>query len=361
MFNGVIEIGEIPQYIISDAEREKYKKDSYDTSIKIITSFYPTETRKYVEDVLTTRLFLERQHNIKGIWSSKAINNKIYFGQYFIAGVPDGIIPRIEADKFARLVQTNQKKAIMWINQKLVKYSSDEVDRSARLSLNIVRESNIEKIAAKLCVILSLSDLAQNYSKNLVSNPTTIDLTITLYLIPRFFIRNVQGIRVQDKELVTEVLKEIYNKAPLNYCLNLLYGVYSGDCFLPDDEKRVFDVLKQRVLEQGDLAIFEYSYNILQRFLKTWKDTDISAYVKYMESVLNNDKFNAGAFVVDCLEEVSDDNQLTAISAITYLFMDVWEKFTNKLNEYKEKENKLYKLYVFNCETSRKNLYVSSK
>ena len=354
-------LGLTPLSVISDTEKAKYRKESYDKSIKSITSFYPAETRKYVEDILVTRLFPERLLNFININSnSKTIHNRLYFGQYFISGVPEGIIPRIETDLFARLVQTNQKKAISWINQMYKTYSSDEVNRSARLALNSVADNNIADTAAKLCVILSFSNLSKKYSNNLITNPTYIDVTITSYIIPNYFIRNVQGIRVKDNELVTKVLKEIYEKASINYCLNLFYGVYSGDCILPDDEMGVFDVLKHRVLEHGGLAIFDYSYSILQRFLKVWKKLDTSTYITYIKSVLNNEKFNAGAFVVDCLKAVSQDDQLTTISAITFLFMDVWDEFNKKLNEYEDKENKLFKLYVFNCETSRENLKMKS-
>lgn len=346
---------EVPYYIITENDREKYKKEAYDDAIKSIVSYYPKEIQKYVELVLTKHLFPYKQYGRENELL-KSINNRIYFDQYFICGVPDGTIPRREAEMFLSLIQNSRKKAITWINNKLLNYSSDEIDRTARLILRMVDEKDAPEIAAKLCLVLALSDLAKDYSTNLVTNPSTIDLTITTIIIPQYMIRNEEGIRVNEKKLEAKVLKEMYAKAPLNFCLNILYGVYSAPCFLPDDEIGTFEVLKERVIEGGDMKIFDYSYFITQKFLKVWKDTNKPNYVAYIKRVLKNESFNAGNFIVDSLNAVNPDNQLTAISSITYLFMDVWNLFLNRLSEYPDKDNKLFKLYLFNCETSKRTI-----
>ncbi len=305
--------------------------------------------------VLTKHLFPYRRYS-RDNELLKSICKDIYFDQYFICGVPEGTIPRREAEAFMSLMQHNRKKAISWINNKLEDYSSEEIDRTARLALKMVRENNMPETAGKLCVILALSDLAEGFSNNLVSNPTTVDLTITAVIIPQYMIKNVQGVRVNETTLESEVLKEIFEKAPLNFCLNVLFGVYSAPCFPPEDEKGTFEVLRDRVIEEGDMKIFDYSYNITQIFLKVWKDTNNSNYVEYIKRVLNDNSFNAGNFIVDSLESVNPDNQLTAISAITYLFMDVWTLFLNRLSEYPDKDDKLYNLFLFNCESSKRRI-----
>lgn len=346
---------EVPYYIVADKDREAYKKEAYDNAIKTIVLYYPKEFQKYVEMVLTKHLFPYRRYS-RDNELLKSICKDIYFDQYFICGVPEGTIPRREAEAFMSLMQHNRKKAISWINNKLEDYSSEEIDRTARLALKMVRENNMPETAGKLCVILALSDLAEGFSNNLVSNPTTVDLTITAVIIPQYMIKNVQGVRVNETTLESEVLKEIFEKAPLNFCLNVLFGVYSAPCFPPEDEKGTFEVLRDRVIEEGDMKIFDYSYNITQIFLKVWKDTNNSNYVEYIKRVLNDNSFNAGNFIVDSLESVNPDNQLTAISAITYLFMDVWTLFLNRLSEYPDKDDKLYNLFLFNCESSKRRI-----
>ena len=346
---------EVPFHILAEKDREKYKKEAYDNAIETIISYYPKEKQKYVDMVLTKHLFPYKRYGGDNELL-RSINKRLYFDQYFICGVPDGTISRRETETFMSLMQHNRNKAISWINNKLDNYSYEEIDRTARLALKMAGEKNMHETAAKLCLILALSDLAEGYSNNLVSNPTTVDLTITAIIIPQYMIKIVQGVRVNDRTLESEVLKEIFEKAPLNFCLNILYGVYSAPCFLPEDEKGTFEVLKERVIENGDMKIFDYSYPIIQKFLKVWKDTNKSNYVAYIKRVLNDKSFNVGYFIVDSLESVNPDDQLTAISAITYLFMDVWYLFLDRLSEYPDKDNKLFKLYLYNCEVSKSNI-----
>ena len=345
-------LGEIP-FVPDRKERDSAKSRAYNHAISAILSYYYTEKKAYVEEVLRKQLFPQIHHY--GINTlSKAINNKIYFSQYFICGVPEGVIARSEAEKFAKYVWGNQRKAILWTNQKMKQYTTDEIERTSRLTLEMVKREDSVEMAAKLCRVLSFSDMAKKYTKFPASNPTSIDTTITVFVIPYYMVKIVDGQRVPDRKTEAIVLKEIFGKAPLNYCMNLFYGIYSGNCSVPDNEKDVFDVLKLRVLGQGKMSVFDYSYFILQKFLLVWKRTTPGEYTSYMASVINDESFDAGSFVVRSLEANSTEGQIAAVAAITDLFTDVWDPFMDSLNKYSDKDNKLFKLFVFNCNNIRK-------
>lgn len=334
--------------VASEKEMEKAKSAAYNSAIIAILSHFNSEKRVYVENVLRNHLFTKIHHYYTNPLS-RSINNRIYFSQYFICGVPDGVIARDEAEEFARLVRDNQDNAISWINKNMDKYSSDEIDRTSRLTLEMFGRNDSVEMAAKLCRVLSFSDMTKGYTKSTFNNPTTIDITITAVIIPFYMIRFVNEQRVYERKVEAVVLKEMYEKAPVNFCMNIFYGVYSDSCFIPEDEKNVFDVLKSRVLEQGWKNLFEYSYFILQTFLSIWKKLYSDQYTSYINMVLNDDSFDAGAFVVHSLEANSANDQPTVIAEITNLFSDVWNLFLANLNKYKNKENRLYKLFLYNC------------
>lgn len=338
---------------ISFVADEKEREKAYNTAINAILSYFHTEKRVYVETVLRDHLFPKIHHyGINAL--SKAINNRIYFSQYFICGVPEGIIARNDAEQFAKLVWEDEDEAISWINIKMGQYPSDEIDRTSRLTLEMIERKDSVEMASKLCRVLSFSNMTNDYTKFLVSNPTKIDITITVAIIPRYMVRIVDEQRIPERKAEAALLKEIYEKAPVNFCMSLFYGIYSDKCFVPEDEKDVFDVLKKRVLEQGRMSIFEYSYFILQRFLLVWKKTNPKSYRSYIDSILKGESFDAGSLVVRSLQENSIDDRLTAVAAITNLFSDSWESFLRNLNKYSDKGNNLYKLFVSNCDIIRK-------
>ena len=340
---------------ISFVADEKEREKAYNTAINAILSYFHTEKRVYVETVLRDHLFT-KIHHYRSNTLSKSINNKIYFSQYFICGVPEGIIARNDAEIFARLVWKDEDEAISWINKKMGQYPSDEIDRTSRLTLEMIDRKDSVEMASKLCRVLSFSNMTNDYTKFLVSNPTKIDITITVAIIPRYMVRIVDEQRIPERKAEAALLKEIYEKAPVNFCMNLFYGIYSDKCFVPEDEKDVFDVLKKRILEQGRMSIFEYSYFILQRFLLVWKKTNPKSYRSYIDSILKGESFDAGSLVVRSLQENSIDDRLTAVAAITNLFSDSWESFLENLNNYKDKENKLYMFFVSNCNQIKKEI-----
>ncbi len=332
-------LGEIP-FTRGDKEREKALKDALQSGVSVVLAHFPKEKQSFVETLLLRHLFVKRYGHGS---LSKKINNKLYFDQYFIGGVPEGIIPRSEAEQYAFLVNTNLDGAIAWVNSKLSTYSISEVERVSRLVMEMSSRENSSDIAGKLCKVLSFSDMVQKYTKSLYCNHTDIDKTITGWIIPRYMVVYVDGETKPDTKKEAEVLKEIFSKAPLNYCVCLLYGVYSDSCEPPEDEKDVFDLLKTRMLELGDLAIFEYSSLVGRLFLRLWKKLDPKEYDSYLGRVLMNESFSAGSFVVKCLSAVGDGDYINVIADITSLFRDKWELFKAGLAKYEDKGNRLFK------------------
>ena len=334
---------------IYDAEkREETQKKLFEEAINKIIWHYTSENHKYVESILRGRLFNKRLYPINHL--SKAINNTIYFAQYFTCSVPEDIISRDEMLIFADLINESEDKAIDWINEKNAHYSENEIYRTVRLKLDMERGENTVMIEAKMCRVLSFSELAQGYSKHLVGNPYSSDIQITAVIIPKYMIHIAGGYQIPDTDAESSVLKDIFTKAPFNFCMCVLYGIYSEHSFAPKDEKGVFNILKDRLTQQGLMSLFEYSFLISKTFLKIWKKSDKKGYSSFLSNILREESFDVGSFIVSGLSSISQKDHSRVIQDISDLFKDEKELFVKKLRLSSEREKELFKSFVSSCE-----------
>ena len=188
----------------------KYREDEerrvFSEAIIKVEAHFSSDYKNYVRTILEKHLFA-KTHQYLTNNLSKCINNSKYFHQYFISGIPDETIPRADAIAFAEFLRQNHLEAVEWINTKITQYSSYEVDRSARLSLDIIKDFPSSEVAKRLTYALAYSDLAKNYGFDTMNNPSIVDRTIYAYIIPRFMvISSVEGRRILDSN--TEIESE---------------------------------------------------------------------------------------------------------------------------------------------------------
>lgn len=327
-------------------DREKEEKRVFEEAVEKVTTHYDGKWKSYVREVLTGHLF-PKIHRYNANKLSKCINNEQYFKQYFIAGIPNETIPRAESLVFAELLMQDKWKAIGWINEKLKNYNAEEVDRSACLALDINRVGNSIEVAERLTEVLSFSDLAKNYSFNTVSNPSRVAATIYAYIIPLYMVNQTHEYgRIVDEEAEKKVLTTIFKEAELNFCMTLFTGVYEH---VRPTDKNVFEVLKIRLLEQGQRAIFDYSFPIKRVFFQEWKRTDIQEYKSYWNEILSIEDFDLGEVIKDWLLAVSPQDQLSEVGTLKGILEPTSEQMKKNLYRSKYKDDKLVRLFVWNC------------
>ena len=268
--------------------------------------------------------------------ATRSVNNAVYFAQYFIGGVPEEIIPYEGVLALRRLTESvNLEGIVRWINTELEMYSHDEIDRSARTVLSLIQKDgkSTEKSTMTLCRGLALSALAENYSFDSVRNPNRIDLAITGVLIPRYLGRWEGGYYRVNGKYVASVLRDIFRQSPLNFAMNVLQGVYAKDGVAPENEWAVFSVLKNRLLEEGLLYPFKYSYVLQESFFVTWKRLDKNSFSVYMQRVLESSTFDAGKLVVDWMNAAGSDEsrRLPSVRVLSDLFGVVKDMFIMKV------------------------------
>lgn len=337
-------------FIRTDEERKKEEEKVFNEAVERVLAHYPEKWKSYVQTILKEHLFTSIHHYHTDD-TSKCINKEKYFNQYFIAGIPTATIARESVIEFAELVKTDEKKAIEWIDEKLKDFSTTEVDRSACLALGLLRDLPSTEVAAKLTRVLSFSGLAQNFGLYTVDNPSFVDASIYAVIIPRHMvITTPEGNRVVDIDTEVKVLGEVFKDAPLNFCMCLFTGVYSNDYIKPvDDETGLFVVLKDRVLKKGERAIFEYSYPIRRAFFLEWKETNKKEYTQYWKGILNEPDFDLGEVVKVWLTAVTPQDQLTEIATLANILSPVVTEMKANVARSKYKEEKLVRLFVYNC------------
>lgn len=330
-------------------ERDAEEKLVYNEAVNKVVNHYPEKWKPYVKELLEEHLF-PKKHFYYSNNLSKNINNSRFFKQYFIAGIPDDTIPRASVIEFAVLLQRDSAKAIDWINDKLQLYSSAEVDRSACLALDILKDEKPSQVAAKLIEVLALSKLSEDFGFFTIDNPSFTDGTIYAYIIPKYMvIRTPEGDYILDKEKEVEVLSKVFMEAPLNFCMSLFTGVFGHDNTRPDEESSLFDTIKNRVIARGKQAIFDYSYPIKTRFFIEWKKTNSTEYTDFWREILKEGNFDLGSVIKDWLTAVSPQNQLQEITTLAELLSPVAKEMKDNLIRSEFKEDKLLRLFVWNC------------
>lgn len=334
----------------SGREREKVEAKVLSDSINTVLTHYPEKWKPYVENILKDHLF-SNIHHYNTDELSRSVNKEKYFKQYFIAGIPNETIPREDVLEFAKLIEENEKEAIKWINDKLLKYSTNEVERSVCLVFGLFDGWTSSEVASRLIKVLSFSDLTKDYGFHTIDNPSSTDVTIYALIIPRYLVNNVRENAWNiDEDAEIKVLDEIFREAPLNFCMCLFTGIYSDKKIKPKSDKyALFEILKERLLSDGQLSIFKYSYPIKRTFLLEWKKSSIRDYTEFWKSVLEEDSFDVGELINHWLEAVTPQDQITEIAIISMIFAPVISEMKNNIARSKYKEDKIVKKFVWNC------------
>lgn len=333
-------------FLPTGEDREKEEKRVFEEAVEKVMAHYDEKWKSYVKVILTEHLFT-KIHHYKANNLSRCINNEQYFKQYFIAGIPNETIPRAEAISFAELLLQDKKKAIKWINEKLTNYSSDEVERSACLALDIKRDVNSTVVAVQLTEVLAFSDLAKNYSFNTISNPSSAATTIYAYIIPLYMVSQTSEYgRIVDDDAEVKVLTTIFKGAELNFCMTLFTGVYEH---VRPIDKSVFEVLKTRILNQGKREIFNFSYPIKRCFFQEWEVANLQEYKDYWTEILTTEDFDLGEVISEWLNAVSPQDQLSEVEVLKEILEPISEQMKTNLYRSKYKDDKLLRLFVWNC------------
>lgn len=337
-------------FLPSRKEREKEEERVFTNAVNKVLDHYSEECRTYVQSMLQDHLF-PKIHSYRTNNLSKCVDNPNFFKQYFIGAVPIDTIPRSDALSFANLIRQDSSKAIKWINSKLKNYRTSEVERSACLALDIIRDVKSTVVASKLIKVLAFSDLSKGYGNETIDNPSLTDSIIYSYIIPNYMVSySSDGSRSLDMDTEVKTLTDVFSQAPLDFCMSLFTGVYNHDNTRPsENESSLFETIKNRVFEKGERTIFDYGFPIKKTFFVTWKKLDIEKYSVYWRELFKADDFDLGKVIIDWLAAVSPQGLGFEIDKMAHLFEPVVNEMKDKLSKSKYLDDKLVRFFVMNC------------
>lgn len=223
----------------------------------------------------------------------KRLDTDVYFQKYFTQLVPSNLIPDRELDTFSESYVGMTVEAISaQFDKWLDNYSASEVKRAA---LYVIRHSSYgderSRSASVMAKALSLCRLAKGLPPHVYVDPDAVASFVAIQIIySNMFVQDEKyaQMNVWDAELLDDTLGFIFEKAEMNYCMNLLCycdgvlgtGVYNGRNVLP--------VLIKRFIELGVDGQLQYSKFMLVTLLTRWKRIDEEGFNAYVKDLIVN-------------------------------------------------------------------------
>ena len=223
----------------------------------------------------------------------KRLDTDVYFQKYFTQLVPSNLIPDRELDTFMESYVGMTVEAISaQFDKWLDNYSASEVKRAA---LYVIRHSSYgderSRSASVMAKAMSLCRLAKGLPPHVYVDPDTVASFVAIQIIySNMFVQDEKyaQMNVWDAELLDDTLGFIFEKAEMNYCMNLLcscdgvlgVGVYNG--------KNVLPVLIKRFIELGVDGQLQYSKFMLVTLLSRWKRVDEEGFNAYVNDLFVN-------------------------------------------------------------------------
>lgn len=314
----------------------------FEEAVQSILSFYSPQNQDYVRGILVDNLF-KKTRNVKvRKESSKKVCDEVYFRQYFICGVPDGVISREDLLVFKKRIQEKRiTEALKWVDANAVLYPAAEIERVSLTAMAILQEEDPDTAdeAETMIVVLSSSRLTRGFGYDTIHNKNTADFTVGGRIIPNYLGSVVNKHFVVDIDRENKVLKQVFLQSSLHYCMNLFYTLFLSASLIQVIDISVFNVIKDRIIQEGDLEVFKYSSSIKEAFFRVWLKVDKDEYVVFLEKVLATDSFDPGKEIRDWLVSVEERNVNHQIKILTGLYKPVMTILQNSMARSQFKED----------------------
>lgn len=300
-------------YLFKEDQGIEEAAKNYENAKLYITEGMDGRLKDVVNDTLDS-LFSNRsgfggQEDI----DKKRLNTDIYFQKYFTQLVPGNLIPDRELDLFKEKALKVDLDAIVgqldeWENI----FAASEVKRAA---LYIVRHTPHGdgrcRTASVMAKALSLCELAKGLPPYAYVDSEAISSFVATQIIHEYmFVQDEKcaKMNVLDVDLLDETLAFIFEKAEMNYCMNLLCssdnifgsGVYNG--------RNVIPIIAGRFTELSFDEQFRFSKFLLVTFFKWWTRVDEEGFSYYAQNMFVNSEIPFDV-VLNKFIDGSDDKQ----------------------------------------------------
>lgn len=301
-----------PLSLLSEDKGHREAEENYEAAKEYVTKGVDGRFKDVISDTLDF-LFANGSIDYQQDVDKKRLDTDVYFQKYFTQLVPSDIVPDRELDAFRkRFPELDEMEIAHQFDEWLDNYSASEVKRA---TLYVIRRSEYgnerTRAASMVAKAISVSRLAKGFPPYVNVDPDVVSSFVAIQIIYGYmFVQDAQyaQMNVWDADLLDGTLGYIFEKAEMNYCMNLLCssdnilgsGAYNGLKVLP--------ILIDRFVGLEFAEQFKYSKYLLVTFLGRWKRVDVEGYSEYAKSLFLNPEIPFGR-LLDKFIDGTDDGQ----------------------------------------------------
>lgn len=323
-------------------DKLKNFKPVYESALDYITGTLEAPLKDLVKSAVES-LFHIRYIDAKKNIVQKYIANESHFFRYFALHVPSDLISDKELDVIIlQLNDMDVDNVISLINMWYSRCAIAEIKRASIYMLNNYEENKIKLfIASKIAVALSLSSITNEYGLDsdelsvFVSNEIILKYMfrdkLSCNTLDRYLIRYIQ----YDSDLLDKTFNQIFQRAEINYCLQLMY--LADEIFSSASYKlgKVIDVLIKRFKEIEYKLQFSFAKPVLKTFYRSWKAYEEDSFNEYVISLFNSTDYSYIGLMDTLIG--SEDN----IDDVVF-FVNLFENYIPQIVECLSKEQSDY-------------------
>lgn len=331
----------------------------YDIALEEAVSELESHRRKTVADTIDKLFNSNHVLDEQAALDEKRIYTSTYFSKYFTQLVPDSIISDTELNNsMASLSDRSDDEIAKWISSKNERYDFSEVRRA--LLYFVQHQQSYEekrKLASKLAVAVSVSLVGHNSPYHIEAADSWSSF-VGIRLLQKYFAEQdpvYAGLVVQDVDLLNSTLSTIFERAELNFSLNLLTSV--NNFYKPKDYDLKEPILK--LAEQfKEVSIEEQmrrSKYLLQVLFDNWKTVDAVSFNEYATILLGKDGFPLVRLLKRFIDGTDDVND---INTFVYLFEDQIGLVLKRAKDLtiKDKSEQVVRVFFANYRVSLDNM-----
>ena len=336
--------------------QERYEQ-ALESTISSVEYYRKHDLKEAIEGLFTWKHPFDQQKDI----DDKRIYTAIYFAKYFTQLVPSGVIADTELDAYLLKLKDNSADDVSkWIEDKNDQYGFDEVKRAL---IYFVQHQETKEdrraTASKLSIAVAVSSLGEKVPYH-IDAPESKTSFVTINLLQKYFTEqdpDYASLNVKDCSLLNETLSIIFDRAELNFSLNLLPSVNNFYTPREYDCKTPIMILAKRFKAEPVKEQMRRSKYLLQVLFNNWKSVDEESFEAYAKSLIGSEEISIVTLLERFINGTDDAND---INTFVYLFEKQIEFVLERVGKLsvEEKSKQAVRLFCANYRVSLENLKV---
>lgn len=345
---------------LMDKQKEtKAEQDRYDRALSEAVEGIEKNRRDIVKTVINTLFTRKNLLDAQKDYDDKRIYTSTYFAKYFTQLVPIGIIPDSELnDYLSTLDKKSVEEIAQWMTEKNEQYGFDEIERSL---IYFIQHSDTGErrriIASQLAIAVSVSSLVE-YVPYHIEGLDSISSFVAVRLLRNYFTEqdpDFDSLVLKDLVLFDKTLTTIFERAPLNFSMNLLPSVNGFVSPRAYNCRKPVSALVAKFKAVPIVDQMKRSKYLLQVLFNNWKSVDAESFDEYANNLLGINGYPVLSIIVKFID---GPDYVSDIDTFVYLFEKQLNLVNNAIKSLTDEEmdRPAVKMYRSNYKVSLENM-----